>query len=91
MSLALHPGLPDALLALKALREAGGLAEQRFQVPAFVGMISDEIEALRKQGKTDAQIVAIIEQASPIRITPEEIARFYAPPEARQHGDEQDA
>jgi hypothetical protein len=46
-------------------------------------MISDEIEALRKRGKTDEEIAAIIRQNSSIEITSQEIGQNHASPEER--------
>ncbi len=80
----LYP-LDETLKALGALREAAGLPPEQFPVQAFVGMISDEIESLRKRGKTDEDIAALIRQNSSIEITPEEIAENYAAPEERRH------
>lgn len=78
----------EAIKAQKALRAAAGLGPEQFPVQAFVGMISDEIESLRKNGKTDSEISAIIQQNSTIEITPQQIAESYAPPEQRrQHGE----
>ena len=77
--------LEETLKALSALRNAAGLAPEQFPIQAFVGMISDEIESLRKRGHTDADIVALIQQNSSIQITPEELAENYASPEERQH------
>ena len=75
--------LEEALRAQKALREAAGLGPEMFPVEAFVGMISDEIEKLRSQGKTDSDIVALITKNSSIQITAEEISANYASPEDR--------
>ena len=75
----------EALRAQSALREAAGLGPEMFPVPAFVGMISDEIDELRKRGKTDGDIARIIGEHSTIQLTAEEIAANYAPPETR-HG-----
>ena len=77
--------LEEALKAQAALRDAAGLAPEQFPLQAFVGMVSDEIESLRTRGKTDDEIAAIIERSSSIQIGAEEIARFYASPEERQH------
>ena len=80
--------IEEALKAQKSLREAAGLGPEQFPIQAFVGMISDEIESLRKRGKTDADIASIIQQNSAIKITASEIAENYAAPEERhQHGD----
>lgn len=78
--------LEEALKAQKALRAAANLAPECFPIPAFVGMVSDEIEQLRKQGKSDGDIAGIIAANSSIQVTPEEIMEHYAPPEMRQHG-----
>ncbi len=80
--LKLYP-VEEALKAQRALRAAAGLGPEMFPVHAFVGMISDEIEALRKRGKTDQEIASIIHEASAIDLTPAEIAEHYASPEQR--------
>ena len=76
--------LEEALKAQGALREAAGLEPELFPVQAFVGMISDEIEALRAKGIDDDGIAAIICDHSQIQITSQEIHDHYAPPEARR-------
>jgi hypothetical protein len=77
----------EALKAQKSLRDAAGLAPEQFPVQAFVGMVSDEIETLRKRGKTDDEIASIIRSNSAIEITAAEIAENYASPEERhRHG-----
>lgn len=78
----LYP-LEEALKAQKSLRDAAGLAPEQFPMQAFVGMISDEIEVLRKRGKSDSDIAAIILQSSSIEITASDISENYAPPEQR--------
>ncbi len=81
--------LKQAIQAQQALRAAAGLEPELFPVEAFVGMISDEVEALRKAGMTDDQIVQTIEQNGGIAITSEELSSNYAPPELRHpHGDQ---
>ncbi|MBA3833500.1 MAG: hypothetical protein H0X34_16725 [Chthoniobacterales bacterium] len=78
----------DAVKAQKALRAAAGLGAEEFPIQAFVGMISDEIESLRKQGKSDEDIAALVRENSPIKISAAEIATNYAPPEERkQHAE----
>ena len=76
--------IEQALRAQKALRDAAGLGPEMFPIEAFVGMISDEIEKLRSQGKTDSEIAALITENSNIEITAEEISENYASPEDRQ-------
>lgn len=79
----------EAIKAQKALRSAAGLGPEQFPIQAFVGMISDEIESLRKRGKTDNEIAEMIQQNSAIEITPQQIAENYASPEERhQHGEQ---
>ena len=75
--------LAAALEAQKALRNAANLGEETFPVEAFVGMVSDEIEELRKLSRSDEQIASIIQSNSPVRITAAEIAANYAPSERR--------
>ncbi|GAC1364773.1 MAG: hypothetical protein NVSMB3_13310 [Acidobacteriaceae bacterium] len=78
----LYP-VEQAVKAQTSLREAAGLDPEQFPVQAFVGMISDEIEALRKQGQSDTAIASIIRQNSSIEISAAEIAENYAAPEER--------
>jgi hypothetical protein len=78
--------LDEALKALSALRQLGGMAPEQFPVPAFVGMISDEVEALRAKGISDQQIAETIASHSSIQISADDIAEHYASPEQR-HGE----
>ena len=83
----LYP-VEEAIKAQKSLREAAGLGPEQFPVEAFVGMISDEIENLRKRGRSDEEIASIIKSNSAIEITASEIAENYASPEQRHpHGE----
>ena len=75
--------LEQAVKAQKALRDAAGLGPEMFPIQAFVGIIGDEIEKLRSQGKTDHEIAALIASNSSIEITASEIAENYASPEDR--------
>jgi len=54
-----------------------------FPIEAFVGMISDEVETLRRQGRSDEEIAQAISTNSKIVITADEIAANYASPEQR--------
>ena len=77
----------EAIKAQKALRDAAGLEAEQFPIQAFVGMISDEVESLRRRGKSDEEIAALIKRNSSIEITAAEIAEHYASPEERHpHG-----
>lgn len=50
----------DVALAQRALRSSMGLGEETLTQPAFLALLSEEIEQLRKIGKSDAQIAADI-------------------------------
>ena len=78
--------IEEAVRAQRALREAAGMGEEFFPIQAFVGMISDEVQVLRKQGKSDAEIAELIEANSNIKIKADDIAENYATPEERGHG-----
>ena len=76
--------LDDALKALGGLREAAGQGPEMFPVEAFVGMISDEVETLRAQGKSDEEIVGLVRSSSGIELSVEELRQNYASPERRR-------
>lgn len=75
--------LEEALKAQAALRTAARMPPERFPLPEIIGMFSDEIEALRNQGRPDDEIAAIICGSSTMRVTAEELQKFYASPEDR--------
>ena len=64
----------EAIRAQKALRKLAGLGPEMFPIQAFVGMISDEVEILRKQGHSDEQIAQTIKANSGIAISAADIA-----------------
>ena len=75
--------LEEAIQAQSALRNLAGLGPETFPVQAFVGMISDEIEQLRKLGHSDEEIANVIRANSKIDISASEIAENYASPDQR--------
>lgn len=77
----------EAILSRKrcARSRLAGLEPEMFPVEAFVGMISDEIEALRLRGYSDQQIAQTITRHSAISITADEITAHYASPQQRGH------
>ena len=75
--------LEEALRAQKALRQLAGLGQEQFPVSAFIGMISDEIEILRRMGHTDQQIADAISRNSRITVNADDIDSNYASPESR--------
>ncbi len=70
--------------ATTALRAELGLPAQRFPTETFVGMISDEIEAMRAAGKTDDDISAILRERCAIAIDAATLARYYANADERR-------
>ena len=78
--------LPGAMAARRALREDAGLEEEGFPLPALIGMLSDEIEASRKAGRSDEQIAGLVSGAARIDVTADDVHRYYAEPEARRRG-----
>ena len=78
--------LDEAIKAQRGLREALGLGEERFEVPEFVEMISDEIEQMRDAGKTNDDIATIVADATGHRMDPADLDRHYIAPEDRHGG-----
>ena len=78
--------LEQALKAQQVLRTAAELPAEQFPLQAFVGMLSDEIEAVRKAGKSDAEIASMINKAAGTQLTTLDIAENYASPESRARG-----
>ena len=78
--------LEEAVRAQRALRAAIGLDDERFPVPAFVEMISDEIEQARAAGRSDADVAAIVADVTGHSIDPADIARHYVAPADRHPG-----
>lgn len=74
----------DAVAVQRELRRSLGLAAETFPLPAFIGMISDEIEQFRGAGRSDDDVVAVIKGTLGRDIAAQEIAEHYAPPEARR-------
>ena len=74
----------QAVGAQGALRHALGLAPETFPLPAFIGMISDEIQQMREAGRSDTDILAIVAEATGVTVAADDLNRFYAPPEQRR-------
>lgn len=77
----------EATAVQRELRRALGLGAEAFPLQAFVGMISDEIEQFRAAGRSDAEVAAVIQGAIGREVDPADLARFYAPPDARAWGE----
>lgn len=81
--------IDEAIRAQRALRQALGLGDERFEVSELVEMISDEIEQMKDDGKSSADIVAVIAEATGHCIDPANIDRHYVPADARHGGGDQ--
>lgn len=74
----------EAVVAQRDLRHAIGLKSEQFSLPAFVGMISDEIEQLRSAGRDDQYIANTIREAIGRDVSAKDIATYYATPDERR-------
>ena len=72
--------------AQKALRSVARLPEERFPIQVFIGMLGDEIQALRESGKTDREIASLINWAAGVNITASDVTEYYAPSRTSQLG-----
>jgi hypothetical protein len=77
----------EAVAVQEELRRTLALEPEQFPLPAFIGMISDEIDQFRDAGRSDADVVALIKNTVGRDVTVADIERFYAPPQARYSGD----
>ena len=69
--------LTQAMKAQAVLREAAGAGEEVFGEEQLVGMLSDEIRALRASGSTDESIAALLQTRARVDLSAETIGRFY--------------
>ena len=69
--------LGQAMKAQAALRAAAGEGEETFDEQQLVGMLSDEIRALRASGSTDEAISALLKADADLDLPAETIGRFY--------------
>lgn len=67
-----------------ALRTALGLPPEHFPLARFVGMISDEIEQLRSNRWSDAEIASLVAESTGSAITAEHIEAHYASADRRR-------
>ena len=73
----------EAMRAQRALRDAAGLPERSYTMDRFIGLVSDEIDALWAMNITDDEITALISKATGKLVTEIDIAEFYAPADRR--------
>jgi hypothetical protein len=75
--------LTQSMQAMSALRSAAGLPPESFSLEAVVGMISDEVEAARTKGLSDAEIARLVQESSGIELDGPTLAKLFVPAEAR--------
>ncbi|ADW68859.1 hypothetical protein, partial [Granulicella tundricola] len=68
------------LIAQTALKAAANPWTEEFPLPTIIGMLSDEIAALRQSGFSDESIAALIQKSSGIDLTAETLTSQYARP-----------
>lgn len=69
--------LDQAMKAQAVLRSAAGEGEELFDEQQLVGMLSDEIRALRASGSTDESIAALLKTDAGLDLDAETIRKFY--------------
>src|SRR5690348_412423 len=70
--------------AQKALRSIAKLPDEEFPIQLFIGMLSEEIQALRNRGNTDREIAIVINGAAGVNIEPSDVTQYYVPPKDRK-------
>ena len=69
--------LDEAITAQKTLRRELDLGEEKFEMPEFVGMISDEIAKMHSAGRSDEDIADIVHAATGKLVTASDIAEHF--------------
>ena len=69
--------LDQAMQAQAALRAAAGEGAESFSEEQLVGMLSDEIRALRERGQSDEAIAALLKAEAGLDLGAETLGRFY--------------
>jgi hypothetical protein len=68
----------EAVAVQRAMRAELGLGPEAFPLPAFVGMISDEIDQLRAAGRSDEEVAALIARTIGREVSAGAISAHYA-------------
>jgi hypothetical protein len=76
--------IEDLVVVQHEMRSVLGLPEERFSLPSFIGMLSDEIEQMRSFGISDEVIAQTIMGATGEIVTVDQVQQHYAPPEQRK-------
>jgi hypothetical protein len=80
--------LAEALAAQKALRDAAGAEEEVFELADVIGMVSDEVDMLKEQGRSLGDIAALVQQATGKPVTAEDVEKYYVPADERELWDD---
>jgi hypothetical protein len=80
--------LAEALAAQKALRDAAGAEEEVFELADVIGMVSDEIDMLKEQGRSGSEIAALVQQSTGKPVTDDDVEKYYVPASERDLWDE---
>ena len=73
----------DVTLAQNEMRHILSLPEPRFSFPTFIGMLSDEIEQMRRAGHANEMVAKTISRATGQSIEAIDVQRHYLPVEER--------
>ncbi len=71
------------LLAQTAMRAAANPWKEDFPLPTIIGMLSEEISAMRRNGFTDEEIATLIQKSSNIALDAETLTDLHAPPKKK--------
>jgi hypothetical protein len=74
----------DLVSAQHEMRSILGLPEERFSLPNFIGMLSDEIEQMRNFGISEELIAQTIMGATGEVVTADQVQQHYVPPDRRK-------
>ena len=74
----------EAASTQRQLRTLLGLGEEAFPLPAFIGMLSDEIEKLLAAGWSDLMIAETLTGVTGKRVSAEAVSAYYACPAVRR-------
>lgn len=70
--------LAEVLNAQQALRDAAGAKEEALDLADLVGIAGEEVDLLQDQGKSWADIAAVIKAATGKAVTGQEVEQAYA-------------
>lgn len=75
--------IDDVVLAQNEMRHMLCLPDPQFSMPTFIGMLSDEIEQMRRAGHTDELVAETIRRATGQHVEAGDVGRYYLSIEER--------